>query len=162
MSRLDAAIRRLQNQRLCLDWAVNEIAPLPGMIFEFGLGYGRTFDHLRERCPGRAIHVFDRALATHPDCVPDPSQLHLGEIGETLPAAAVTAAQSVALVHADIGGFDADETAALAQFIAGFLPGLLASGGLVVSDQPMRFEGAEDVAAPEDVAPGRYFIYRRS
>lgn len=46
MTRLDSAIRRLQAQRSCLDWAAAAVAARPGLVFEMGLGNGRTFDHL--------------------------------------------------------------------------------------------------------------------
>jgi S-adenosyl-L-methionine methyltransferase len=52
MTRLDSAIRRLTAQRDLLDWASEEIAP-GGLVLELGLGNGRTYDHLRDRLPGR-------------------------------------------------------------------------------------------------------------
>ena len=36
---------------------------MEGPVLELGLGNGRTFDHLRERLPGRRIVAFDRALS---------------------------------------------------------------------------------------------------
>ena len=60
MSRLDSFIRRLAAQRACLDRAAALIDEIDGPVLEFGLGNGRTFDHLRERLPGRAIFVFER------------------------------------------------------------------------------------------------------
>jgi hypothetical protein len=53
MTRLDSAIRRLMAQRALLDWAAQDIASRPGLVLELGLGNGRTYDHLRERLPGR-------------------------------------------------------------------------------------------------------------
>ena len=69
-SRLDSAIARLTTLRLCLDWAAGEAAQRPGPVMEFGLGNGRSYDHLRKRLPGRDIYVFDRHVAAHPACVP--------------------------------------------------------------------------------------------
>ena len=54
VSRLDSFIRRLQAQRACLEVAIARIADLPGPVLEFGLGNGRTYDHLRELLPTRA------------------------------------------------------------------------------------------------------------
>ena len=85
MSRLDSAIRRLQAQRSCLDDAARRIAGLPGIVFELGLGNGRTYDHLREVLPDREIYVFERRVAAHPDCVPPDDKLFLGNVEETLP-----------------------------------------------------------------------------
>ena len=80
MSRLDTFIRRLQAQRLCLDVLAERLQGLPGPVLELGLGNGRTYDHLRERFPGRAIFVFDRQVAAHPDCIPPAEQLRLGDL----------------------------------------------------------------------------------
>jgi hypothetical protein len=161
MSRLDSAIRRLQAQRACLDAAACATAQVPGVVFELGLGNGRTYDHLRERCPSREIFVFERKVAAHPDCVPDDSHLYLGDVLETLPAAVEQFAGQVALLHADIGTGDAARNARLAAAIQPHLPRLLAPGGVAVTDQEMPWAAAEQLSLPEGVAPGRYFLYRQ-
>src|SRR5690554_4093225 len=99
MSRLESAIRRLCAQRDIIDSIRAEVAAAPGPIVELGLGNGRTFDHLRERFPGRRIIAFDRAFAAHLASAPEPGDLVLGEIRET---AARFAGLGAALVHADI------------------------------------------------------------
>lgn len=149
MSRLDSAIRRLQAQRACLDHAAEMVRDLPGPVLELGLGNGRTYDHLRTLCPGREIFVFERQVAAHPDCVPDADHLILGNIEETLPAAAERFAKTVALVHADIGTGDAELNRKLASRIAGWLPPLLRPGAILVADQDMRFDGATAVPLPD-------------
>ena len=58
MSRLDSVIRRLCAQRDCLEAALETISGRPGHILEFGLGNGRTFDHLRQLAGDREIFVF--------------------------------------------------------------------------------------------------------
>ncbi|MBK1696846.1 class I SAM-dependent methyltransferase [Rhodovibrio salinarum] len=161
MSRLDSAIRRLQAQRACLNAAAEAVADRPGVVFELGLGNGRTYDHLRESCAGREIFVFERQVAAHPDCVPDDAHLYLGDVLETLPQAAERFAGQVALLHADIGTGDAARNARLAGAIQPFLPHLLVPGGIAVTDQEMPWPDAEQVALPDGVAPGRYFLYRR-
>ena len=83
MTRLDSAIRRLQAQRTCLDWAVSKIATLPGPVLELGLGNGRTYDHLRSKLPGRRIFVFERKVAAHPECIPDDQYLFEGDVEKT-------------------------------------------------------------------------------
>ena len=51
MSRLHSFIHRVQAQLACLDEAARVIAGIPGVVFELGLGNGRTYDHLREVTP---------------------------------------------------------------------------------------------------------------
>lgn len=162
MSRLDSFIRRLEAQRACIDAAADLIAGLEGPVLELGLGNGRTFDHLRERLGGREIFVFERQLAAHPDCLPDAEHLFLGDIHETLPAAAERFAGQVALIHSDIGTGDATGNAAIAAFLSEYLDRLLRSGGLAICDQPLSLARSETVPPPEGVAPDRYFLYRRT
>ncbi len=160
MSRLDSAIRRLQAQRACLDRAAALIEQVPGVVLELGLGNGRTYDHLREILPAREIYVLDRQVAAHPDSRPDGAHLLLGDFGDSLPHAVERFAGAVAFVHADIGAGDAQIDAATARTVAGHLPALLASAGVVASDQDVAFEGANPLPLPDGVKPGRYFMYR--
>ncbi len=160
MSRLDSLIRRLQAQRACLERAAALIRDLPGPVFEFGLGKGRTYDHLREVLPGREVFVFDRQVAAHPERVPDEAHLYLGDIRLTLPAAAARFGRSVALVHSDVGTGEAAANRRIAAFLAAQLPVLLRPGAVVVADQDVAYAGAEALALPDGVTPGRYFMYR--
>lgn len=161
MSRLESFIRRLEAQRRCLDWAAQAIAPCPGAVLELGLGNGRTYDHLRARLgPARAIYAFDRQLAAHPDCVPPPGRLLLGELHDTLPAFAARGT-AVALVHADLGSGDRAANAALAGWLGPQLCRLAASDCLVLSDQLLDAAGLVAQALPDGVPADRYFVYRR-
>ena len=162
MSRLDINIRRLKAQRACLDMAAEAIGGLPGPVFELGLGNGRTYDHLREILPEREIFVFDREVAAHPDCIPDDAHLFRGGFQETLPRAAEDFAGQVALIHADFGSANPERDARLAAFIAEYLPRALRIGGLAVADRDIGFARSEALALPESVAPGVYFLYRRT
>ncbi|MBL8701809.1 MAG: hypothetical protein JNK67_25730 [Alphaproteobacteria bacterium] len=160
MSRLDSFIRRLEAQRLCLDWAVSSL-DAPGAVLELGLGNGRTYDHLRERIAGgRPIYAFDRHLAAHPACVPPAETLCLGELRETLPAFAAKRVP-VALAHADLGSGDAAATAALAAWLGPMLARVVGDGGLVLSDQPLDAPQLRRVEPPAGVPADRYFVYRR-
>lgn len=160
MSRLDSFIRRLEAQRACLDYAVSLSLNLSGIAIELGLGNGRSYDHLRERLGGsRAIYALDRQLAAHPDCVP--TELLLGEFRDSLPRVLGRIGRSVALVHADTGSGDEDASRAQALELPALLDPLLVAGALVVSDQDMKPRW-EALPLPADVAPGRYFIWRRS
>ncbi len=160
MSRLDSLIRRLQAQRACLARAVDLIRGLPGPVLELGLGNGRTYDHLREILPGREIFVLERHVAAHPGCGLDDTHLLLGDIHDTLPAAVARFGCGVPLVHSDVGTGDAAANGRIAAFLATQLPRLLRPGGVVVADQDVAYDGAEALALPETVQPGRYFMYR--
>jgi hypothetical protein len=160
VSRLDINIRRLKAQRTCLDLAATLIRTLPGPVFEFGLGNGRTYDHLREVLPGREIFVFERDVAAHPDCIPDEAHLYLGDFHDTLPRAAARFGRSVALVHADVGSANPERDKRLATFIANHLPPVLLPGGIVAADRDVAFAGAQALDLPEGIEPGVYFMYR--
>jgi len=160
MSRLDSAIRRLQAQRACLDWAVTEIADLPGPVLELGLGNGRTYDHLRRRLPGRKIYVFERKVAAHPDCTPDDQHLFEGEFRDTLPGASDRIGQAAALAHCDIGSGNRNLTAQLAAFVGPALLPHLAPGAIIATDQAFAVPELQAVDLPPGVAPGRYHLYR--
>ena len=161
MSRLDSAIRRLQAQRSCLDDAARRIADQAGVVFELGLGNGRTYDHLRERLPDREIYVFERQVAAHPDCIPPDNRLFLGNVEETLPGVLARFRGRVALVHSDVGTGDAATNKILAAAISSVIGDFLVPGGYLVCDQQISFPGAEPVALPSDVAEGRYIYLRK-
>jgi hypothetical protein len=161
MSRLDSVIRRLQAQRACLDLAAALVAEIPGPVLEVGLGNGRTYDHLRQLLPGRDIFAFDRQVAAHPDCIPAPAFLILGDLRETLATAASRIGAVAALIHADIGSGDATATRALADRITPGLVALLAEGGIVVSDQVLIHGALEPLPLPDGVKPGRYYLCRK-
>ncbi|MBI1383446.1 MAG: hypothetical protein GC150_00845 [Rhizobiales bacterium] len=161
MSRLDSFIRRMMAQRDLINEAAAMIAEVPGVVFELGLGNGRTFDHLRERLPGREIFVFDRRVAAHPSSVPDAGHMILGEVGETLPAAVARHRGRVAMVHNDLGDGTPENTAAIRTMLEGALAPALAPGALVLSNAPLIIEGTRELALPEGIATGRYFLYRR-
>lgn len=162
MSRLESVIRRLEAQRRTLDWAAAEISGREGLVLELGLGNGRTYDHLRSRLPGRAIHVFERWPAAHPDCMPPAEFLVVGELRDTLPAFAAKHGRGVAvLAHADIGSGDAAVDAELAAAVSELLPGLMAPGAIILSDQPLTLDGFDNVAPHLGVPEKRYNAYVR-
>lgn len=166
MSRLDSLIRRLEAQRACLDWAIGAARDTAGPVAELGLGNGRTYDHMRTRLAGaREIYALDRQVAAHPDCVPDAAHLVLGDFVDTLPDLARRLGRAVAIVHADTGTGDSAASQAQARRLAPLIDALLAPGAAVVSDQDMTPDphlGWQAQAPPEGVAPGRYFLWRKS
>ena len=86
MTRLDLFIARMVSQRACIDHSVALTRNMTGPVFELGLGNGRTFDHIRAHVQDRDIFVFERAVASNPASTPDPDQLVLGDVFDTLPA----------------------------------------------------------------------------
>jgi len=161
VSRLDSAIRRLEAQRDCLAFAKELIDTLDGNVLELGLGNGRTYDHLRTLMPGREIFAFDRRIAAHPDCIPDDDHAILGDFSETLPATFQRLGAATALAHCDTGSGDTQATRAQAAWLGPAVDPLLAPGAIVLSDQSLSVAGWADINIPENVAPGRYYMYRK-
>ena len=161
MSRLDSFIRRLEAQRACLNHVAALIAGLDGAVLELGLGNGRTYDHLRSLFPGRDIYVCERQVAAHPDCVPPPDRLILGDMRETLPAVHARLGGRVALAHLDVGTGDAAANQILAAELMPLIMPLLCAGGVMVSDPPLDRAEFEMLPLPDGIAPGRYHLYRR-
>jgi hypothetical protein len=161
VSRLDSFIRRLEAQRACLNHAAALIAGLHGAVLELGLGNGRTYDHLRSLFPSREIYVCERQIAAHPDCVPPPERLILGDMRETLPAARARIDRQVALAHLDVGTGDAAANRILAAELLPLVLPLLCAGGIMVSDPPLAAADLEALPLPDGIAPGRYHLYRR-
>ena len=160
MSRLDSMIRRLTAQRQCLDLACEAIRNVDGVVFEVGLGNGRTFDHLREKLPGRDIYIFDREIKSHPDSRPKEGHAFLGAIEETLPEAALKFAGRVALLHSDIGNGVPEYGRQMAAAIGATLMLALAPGAMVLSDEELDVPVLETVKPPlTDLR--RYYMYRR-
>ena len=161
MSRLDSFIRRLEAQRACLNAAARLIAGLPGNVLEFGLGNGRTYDHLRETLIGRDIYVFERKVAAHPDCIPPDDRLFLGDFLDSLPRAIAQLGQNTALANLDVGSGDEAASQRLACAMLPSVLQLLKPGGILISDQPVEDPALEALALPAGIKPGRYFLQRR-
>jgi trans-aconitate methyltransferase len=159
MSRLESFIRRLTAQRDILDMICRDLALGDGPVIELGLGNGRTYDHLRERLPGRRIVAFDRVNAANLRSLPPEGDLILGEISETAQAFAGIGA---ALVHADIGsGYDDLDEMNL-RWLPQLAVDLLAPGGIAASGVPLDHPRLAPLSLPAGIRPGRYFLYRRT
>ncbi|WP_442583300.1 class I SAM-dependent methyltransferase [Mesorhizobium sp. ASY16-5R] len=158
---LDKLLFRLEAQRACLGWAVGEIAGRPGVVFELGLGHGRTYDHLRKHLPDRDIYVFDREVDCIADCTPPDDRLVMGDIVDTLPSMAQRFRGKVVLAHADMGTYDDTENLTRGAVLSRNLPALLAPGAIVLSDLlPLYLDGATPLPLPAGARQGRYFIYK--
>lgn len=158
MSRLDSFIRRLTAQRDILNWAIGKV-PADGPVLEIGLGNGRTYDHLRAGLGEDRIYAFDRANNANPRSIPPADRLILGEFGETLPAFAARHPGGAALVHSDVGLGDPEANARQVIKMSGWVPPLLASGGLLLSDQKLEHPALLLQPLPVPIPADRYFLY---
>ena len=161
MSRLDLFIDRMVSQRACLNHAAALTKDITGPVFELGLGNGRTYHHMCEIVPKRDIYVFERAIASHPDSTPPEDRVLLGDVFETLPKARETFGATARLIHADLGGHNAEKNDIFARKVSPLIEPLLAQGGLMVSSDRMYFDTLQEIDLPEDAVQGRCFIYKR-
>lgn len=160
LTRLDKLRLRLEAQNACLGWAFGKIAGRPGLVFELGLGHGRTYDHLRTHLPDRDIYVFDREIDCYEDCTPPSDRMFLGNIDETLKEAAERLPNQAILVHSDMGSYTEAHNSAMSALLGRLMPGVLAPGAIVVSDLPLAMVGATALPLPAGAQEGRYFLYR--
>lgn len=161
MSRLDSFIRRLEAQRRILDWGAAAIAGREGLVLELGLGNGRTYDHLREILPGRAIYAFDRAASANPRSLPPEGRLVLGEMRETLPDFAGRHGRTAALIHVDATTGVPERDRVELAWLPAEVAALAADDALVLSGWALEHEALRAVGLPDGVPEGRYFAYRR-
>lgn len=159
MSRLDSFIRRLCAQRDILNSIADDVRAIPGMIFEFGLGNGRTYDHIRELFPDRRIIAFDRVTRSFESSTPDRDNLVVGEIKDTIRDFYGIEA---ALVHADIGTGHDDLDAMTLTWLPDAVARLLKQGGMAASGLPLEHPELTSMPIPQNVPAKRYFLYRRS
>lgn len=161
MSRLESFIRRLEAQRTCIDFAARPGNLPKGPIFALGFGNGRTYDHLRTVFPSREIYVFDRRVASPPDCVPDSRHLFFGEMDETLPRVAPRFRDQVALVHVDVGHDDEAIDDVTAMVLASLIREIAAPQALVASNHPIPLPEWQPVTLFE-LPKHRYSLYRNA
>ncbi|WP_299828374.1 class I SAM-dependent methyltransferase [uncultured Roseobacter sp.] len=161
MSRLDLFIDRMVSQRACLNHAAALTQEMEGPVYELGLGNGRTYHHMCSILPAKDIHVFERAVASHPDSTPPDAQVFLGDVFDTLPQALHRFGPTARLIHADLGGHNAEKNDAFARKLSPVVAPLLAPGGLMVSSDRMYFDDLQEIALPLEAVPGRCFIYQR-
>ncbi|MGV2100520.1 class I SAM-dependent methyltransferase [Rhizobium sp. 21-4511-3d] len=158
MSRLDSFIRRLTAQRDILNSIVDLVGPLEGPVIEFGLGNGRTYDHLREIFAGRRIIAFDREVRSYSTSTPPAEDMVTGDIKKTGQA---FIGIDAALAHADIGTGHDEIDAITLTWLPQLMVGVLRQGGIAVSGLPLDRPELEQLPLPEGIKSGRYFLYRR-
>jgi hypothetical protein len=166
LTRLERFIARTLAQRCCIDAAAERVNGLAGEVWEVGLGNGRTYDHLRDRFAGRAVVVFDREIAAHPDCVPPDAMMRLGDFRETVPAEVERRAGRVAVIHADVGTANIEKSRAMGRWLAPQFARALAPGGYLIGDQPMDDPALDPIALAQvpgaaELPADAYFFYRK-
>jgi hypothetical protein len=159
-SRLARMIRRLESQRVALEWATEQIADTPGPVIELGLGKGRTYDHLRLLLPEREILVFDKLLHAPRDSTPPERDFYLGEFTETAERARERVGKGAVFAHADIGSDDRAKDAERVETMAPILDSLLRPGALVLSDREMHVTRWRRVEIPELPRNWVYYAWR--
>lgn len=158
MSRLDSFIRRMSAQRDILDALAPRLGAVAGVIFEVGFGGGRTYDHLRERFPGRRIVVFESVPVDTAFARPAPADFVVGDVRDT---GARFPDGCAALVHADIETGVAAEDAGLAAWLPGLAARLLAPGGFAASGCALPDPRLAPEPLPRGIEAGRYHLLRR-
>ena len=158
MSRLDSFIRRLTAQRDILNAIIDLVEDIEGPVLEFGLGNGRTYDHLREKFPGRRIVAFDWEVRSYSASTPAPEDMVTGNIRESGQAFLGIGA---ALAHADIGTGHDEIDAVTLTWLPQLMAGVLARNGIAVSGLPLEHAELVALPLPEGIKEGRYFLYRR-
>ncbi|MBB3914721.1 class I SAM-dependent methyltransferase [Rhizobium fabae] len=158
MSRLDSFIRRLTAQRDILNSITDLVAEIEGPVLEFGLGNGRTYDHLREIFPGRRIVAFDWEVRSYSASTPEAQDMVTGNIRESGQAFVGIGA---ALAHADIGTGHDEIDAVTLTWLPQLMAGVLARNGIAVCGLPLEHAELVALPLPEGIKEGRYFLYQR-
>lgn len=160
MSRLESFIRRMLAQRDCINLAAEMIADVPGVVWEFGLGNARSYDHLRETFPDREVYVFDLEPYAPVEFRPPADRLIVGDVRRTVPREVERNRGKVALLHYDVGTGHRPDDLALAAELSRAIPPAMAPGGIAMGVYALTLEGAEQLPLPDGISQGRYFIYR--
>ncbi|MDM9620326.1 class I SAM-dependent methyltransferase [Rhizobium sp. S96] len=158
MSRLDSFIRRLTAQRDILNSIFDLVRETEGPVLEFGLGNGRTYDHLREHLSDRRIIAFDREVRSYSASTPPQADMVTGDIRETGQAYLGIGAS---LAHADIGTGHDDIDAITLTWLPQLMAGVLATNGIAVSGLPIDRPDLEPLPLPPGIKEGRYYLYRK-
>ena len=158
MSRLDSFIRRMSAQRDILNDMTKRIDGVAGVILEFGLGSGRTYDHLCDIFPDRRIIVFESVSKGLPLQRVAAGDLLMGDIRAT---ASSLPDGCAALIHTDIETGVAEVDAGLAAWLPGVVGRLLVSGGYAVSSSNLLDHRLKPCPLPPGVQGGRYHVLRR-
>lgn len=145
-------------QRDILNDLTSRIDGIAGAVFEFGLGSGRTYDHLREIFPDRRIVVFESESKGLPLQRVAPEDLLLGDIRTTTSSLPDGCA---ALIHTDIETGVAEVDAELTTWLPGLVGRLLVPGGYAATSANLLDPRLTPCSLPHEVPDGRYHVLRR-
>jgi len=158
MSRLDSFIRRLTAQRDILNAIIDLVEEVEGPVLEFGLGNGRTYDHLREHFSDRRIIAFDWEIRSYSASTPPAENMVTGNIRDT---GQTFLGINAALAHADIGTGHDEIDAVTLTWLPQLMAGVLTHHGIAVSGLPLEHPQLLPLPLPGGIKEGRYFLYRR-
>ncbi len=158
MSRLDSFIRRLTAQRDILNAIIDLVEEVEGPVLEFGLGNGRTYDHLREHFSDRRIIAFDWEIRSYSASTPPAENMVTGNIRDT---GQTFLGINAALAHADIGTGHDEIDAVTLTWLPQLMAGVLTHHGIAVSGLPLQHPELLPLPLPRGIKEGRYFLYRR-
>lgn len=162
MSRLDRTINRLMAQRALIAQAADLVGDLPGPIFDLGLGNGRTYDHLRETFPHRAIFAFDRAINAHPSSIPPAEHMIVGEIRDTLRHCGPRVGGKPVLIHIDLDIGDPTMKLVTDEWLGPAIVAWVPPGGIVIADRSLDLPpDFEELDRPADAPTSKHHLYRR-
>lgn len=159
MSRLDAFVQRVTAQRDLINAAARVLHDVDGVVFEVGLGNGRTFDHLRDVFADREIYVFDRKARAHADSTPAPEFMIEGQLQDTLPELVQRFAGRVALVHSDIGNQSPVHCENMKRLMNSTIGPALCRGGVLLSDLQLDVPDLRPMERPDWIEHDWYHAY---
>ena len=132
----------------------------PGVVFEMGLGHGRTYDHLRTYLPEREIFVLDREIDCFDDCIPPDDRLTARRHRRHACRRRHALWRPSGVGASDLGSYDEPHNVAMSAKLSRLLPAVLAPGAIVLSDLPLELSGTRALPLPAGAREGRYFLYR--
>lgn len=147
-------------QRDCINHAAGLIKNIPGVVFELGLGNGRSYDHMRQTLPDRDIYVFDRQVCSLSSCRPPDEKIFIGEVVHTLIMAGEIFSKKGALLHNDLGTSDCEKYKKLMDEITPLLESILMPGAIIISNTPIHTDAWERISGPQGIKQEHYYLYR--
>ncbi|MEZ5730593.1 MAG: class I SAM-dependent methyltransferase [Burkholderiaceae bacterium] len=163
---LERALKRIETQIRLIDWAaalLSERMPPPDcFVVEFGLGNGRTYDHLRARLPVSRIVVLDREMKANPDRRPPDDDFVKGDIAATWRTLAASQPNAASLIHADLGDGTDRYDAVLESWLGEACAALAAPGAIILSSTRVQHPAIVPMQAPFEPLGGHYGVFQRN
>lgn len=159
MSRLEGFIRRMEAQKAHIDRAVSFLKE-PNTIFEFGIGAGRTLDHLVQSFPKTPIFAFENDEQCLNN-IPSNSNVTpvLGDIFLNLPIYAEQYARRTSLIHVDIGGAFNEQNKNITKRLTPYFLSLLSPSGILISSIAVEAEPLQGLPVLPGIRRTKYHSY---